>query len=164
MDDNNINYVSEWSPLEDRFYSIDIAFPDKKIGIEINGNQHYDKKGALTEYYQKRHDDIVKAGMKHIELGNQPDYSEYFELIQQRKTKNKIYPKGVKQRMIADEKAKPHIEKIKKSGIDFSKIGWAKEVSKILNISNQKVSKWMQRHMPDFYEAKCWKRKSPKKK
>ena len=24
-------------------YSIDIAFPEKKIGIEINGQQHYDK-------------------------------------------------------------------------------------------------------------------------
>ena len=25
-----------------RFFSIDIAFPDEKIGIEVNGNQHYD--------------------------------------------------------------------------------------------------------------------------
>lgn len=181
LDDNNIKYISEWSPLEDRFYSIDIAFPDKKIGIEINGNQHYNKNGTLKEYYQKRHDDIVKAGwvlyefhytegfyperiMKHIELGEQPDYSEYFELIEQRKKKNKPYPKGVKQRMIANEKAKPYIEKIKNSDIDFSKLGWAKEVSKILDISNQKVSKWMQRHMPDFYDERCWKRKSPKKK
>ena len=71
LDDNNINYISEWSPLEDRFYSIDIAFPDKKIGIEINGNQHYNKDGTLKDYYQKRYDEWFN---KYKEKGKQfPD-------------------------------------------------------------------------------------------
>lgn len=58
----NISFVEEYQPLENRFFSIDIAFPDKKIGIEINGNQHYEKDGKLKPYYQDRHDLIVSNG------------------------------------------------------------------------------------------------------
>lgn len=54
--------------MNDRHYSIDIAFPDIKLGIEINGNQHYDRKGNLLPYYQERHDLITQAGWKLIEL------------------------------------------------------------------------------------------------
>lgn len=32
-------------PLDDRSFSLDIAFPEKKIGIEVNGNQHYERNG-----------------------------------------------------------------------------------------------------------------------
>jgi hypothetical protein len=45
LTDNNINFISEYSPFEERFFSIDIALPDKMVAIEINGNQHYDKNG-----------------------------------------------------------------------------------------------------------------------
>ena len=47
LTNNGIKFVEEWVPLDGRNYSIDIAFPDKKIGIEINGNQHYDRNGKL---------------------------------------------------------------------------------------------------------------------
>ncbi len=52
LDNINVKYVPEYNPLINRFFSIDIAFPDKKIGIEINGNQHYNIHGSLKEYYQ----------------------------------------------------------------------------------------------------------------
>lgn len=60
----NIQFIEEFQPLLhlNRFFSIDIAFPDKKIGIEINGGQHYDTNGNLKEYYQKRHDLIESEG------------------------------------------------------------------------------------------------------
>ncbi len=45
--ENNIPFVEEFTPLQDRFFSLDIAFPDKLIGIEINGNQHYNPDGRL---------------------------------------------------------------------------------------------------------------------
>ena len=64
----NINFVEEFPPLEDRFFSIDIAFPDIKVGIEINGNQHYSSGGNLLPYYQKRHDLIVESGWTLFEL------------------------------------------------------------------------------------------------
>jgi len=67
-----IPFVEEFVPLEDRAYSIDIAFPDKKIGIEINGNQHYEKTGKLKPYYQERHDLIESVGwrLKEIHYSN----------------------------------------------------------------------------------------------
>ena len=62
-----IDFVSEFTPLLDRNYSIDIAFPDIKIGIEINGNQHY-QENKLSEYYQERHDAIEASGWKLYEF------------------------------------------------------------------------------------------------
>lgn len=56
-----------------------------------------------------------------------------------------------------------NIKKIRDSNIDFSKMGWVKEVSKIVGISENKGSVWMKRNMKDFYENKCWKRKLPNK-
>ena len=44
-------------------YSIDIAFPEKKIGIEINGQQHYDKNGNLNEYNRNRQSYLEKLRM-----------------------------------------------------------------------------------------------------
>lgn len=68
LDEFGINYVPELTPLEDRFFSIDIAFPNKKIGIEINGNQHYNKDGTLKEYYLNRHIMIEESGWKLYEI------------------------------------------------------------------------------------------------
>lgn len=62
IEDLGIKYISEFTPLENRFFSIDIAFPDKKIGIEINGNQHYELDGTLKEYYKERHRLIENDG------------------------------------------------------------------------------------------------------
>lgn len=59
---HGIVYVEEYEPLEDRYYSIDIAFPHIKLGIEINGNQHYKKDGSLKQYYQERHNNIEDSG------------------------------------------------------------------------------------------------------
>lgn len=64
---HNISFIEEYTPLDDRFYAIDVAFPDKKIGIEINGNQHYNPDGTLKDYYKDRHDTIEKNGWKLLE-------------------------------------------------------------------------------------------------
>ena len=43
----NINFIEEYSiPESKNNYSLDITFPDKKIGIEVNGNQHYNQDGS----------------------------------------------------------------------------------------------------------------------
>lgn len=49
-------------------YSIDIAFISEKIGIEVNGNQHYDKNGKLTDYYLRREEYLKQHGWKIIEI------------------------------------------------------------------------------------------------
>jgi very-short-patch-repair endonuclease len=55
------------------------------------------------------------------------------------------------------EKNKPIIEEILKSDINFSRKGWVKQVSKIINISENKGGQWVKKNMPDFYKT-CWKR------
>ena len=63
-----LQFVEEFNPIADRAFAIDIAFPDIKLGIEVNGNQHYQRDGSFHEYYQQRHDLIVAAGWTLIEL------------------------------------------------------------------------------------------------
>lgn len=65
---NNIKFVEEYSDFKDHNYSVDIAFPEYKIGIEVNGNQHYNKDGSLSKYYQKRHNYLVSCGWSIFEL------------------------------------------------------------------------------------------------
>ncbi len=62
--EKNFSFLEEFSPSQDRLYSIDIAFPDKMIGIEVNGNQHYERDGKLKKYYQDRHNYIESLGWK----------------------------------------------------------------------------------------------------
>lgn len=67
---HNIAIVEEFSPLSERNYSIDIAIPEYKIGIEINGDQHYKNRhtNELKEYYQERHNLICKEGWILLEV------------------------------------------------------------------------------------------------
>jgi Zn finger protein HypA/HybF involved in hydrogenase expression len=51
------------------------------------------------------------------------------------------------------------IKNIEMSNISFTQHGWVKEVSKILLIKPQKVTSWMRREMPEFWNKKCFKRK-----
>lgn len=86
------------------------------------------------------------------ELSCEVDYKLLQKLLIKKiaKTQEKL-----KKRQDIDNK----INLIINSNINFSKFGWVGEVSKILNISPQKVGKWMQRNMLEFYNTKCFKRK-----
>lgn len=67
--DKGIPFAPEFPPdVEGRYFSVDIAFPDRKIIWEINGNQHYEKDGSLKPYYQERHDLLVAAGWTVYEI------------------------------------------------------------------------------------------------
>jgi very-short-patch-repair endonuclease len=76
LKENNINFVEEYQPIEDRFYSVDIAFPHIKLAIEINGNQHYNRDGSLKEYYQQRHNLIESQGWEVREYHYASVYNE----------------------------------------------------------------------------------------
>lgn len=56
-------------------YSLDIAFVDIKLDIEVNGNQHY-VGGQLKPYYQSRHDYLTSQGWTVIELHFKDCYRE----------------------------------------------------------------------------------------
>jgi len=66
----NIKFEEEYMPLKEinRFFAIDISLPKEKIGFELNGRQHYDSKGNLLPYYQKRHDLIIQNGWDLYEI------------------------------------------------------------------------------------------------
>ena len=164
-----IAFEKEFSPLQDRAFSVDIAFPEKKIAIEINGNQHYESDGSLKEYYRKRHDEITAVGWTVIEVhytlaydktyivslyGNpvQRDYSIIFD-------RKKIKRDLAQQK---DFERKMQIEfyryTISKSSIDFLRFGWVGKVAEILQITPQKVNGWMKRNFPELLEN-CFHRK-----
>jgi very-short-patch-repair endonuclease len=76
LTNNEYEYTSEFQPLQTRYFSIDIVFPQYKVGIEINGNQHYNRDGTLKTYYQNRHDLIVTDGWVLFELPYYEVYSQ----------------------------------------------------------------------------------------
>lgn len=78
LQSNEIQFIEEFKPLTDRFFSIDIAFPECKIGIEINGGQHYDKFERLKPYYDNRHKLIVNNGWLLYEIPWYAVFNEEF--------------------------------------------------------------------------------------
>ena len=68
LKENNILFEEEYCPFNDYAFSIDIAWPNLKIGVEVNGNQHYNNDGSLKEYYQNRHNIFEERGWKLYEI------------------------------------------------------------------------------------------------
>ena len=180
--DNEIKFIPEFPPLDSRFFHIDIAFPDKMIGVEINGNQHYDKQRNLLTQYQERHDLIVKSGWILLEIPYVQAYNTNFlndlkKFIETKepinffvyekykpKEKKKLkygnrqnYTKSVRSNWESSQQK--YIQIVLSSDIDFSKFGWVEKVAKLINRKSQKIKKWMIRMMPEFYEKNCFKRK-----
>ncbi len=65
-----LSFVPEFHVLEQRRFLIDIAFPELKLGIEVNGTFHYQNRQeeTLTTYHQERHNLITQAGWILIEV------------------------------------------------------------------------------------------------
>lgn len=176
---NKVSFVDEYTPISDRAFSIDIAFPDEKIGIEINGNQHYNRDGSLTNYHQERHDIIQEAGWALIEIHYADVYSLNVTDLLNFDYMSKDYTALVKQRVIAKEKnknkkkynsfkeynddrlkksslkAKPMIDIILNSNVDVTIPGWNKKLALILNVRTDKVKHFIKQHIPELYE-KCY--------
>ena len=55
-------------PDSNRFYEIDFAHVESKIGFEINGNQHYNSDGTLKDYYKERQQHFINLGWKIVEI------------------------------------------------------------------------------------------------
>jgi len=166
---SKINFVEEFQPLENRFYSIDVAFPEIKLGIEINGEQHYNRDKSLKKYYQDRHDLIEKSGWLLIEL--------HYSLVYNDKKVNKIINslndkfklkeinvdfelrKNKKQKRIDEEKNRKLKEKAEKDTILQNRLsiiknyeksyGWISRISKELCISHTHVRRLIKKYLPD---------------
>ena len=178
LSEAGLEFIAEYRPIEDRMYSIDIAFPDVKVGVEINGNQHYEPDGRLKPYYQERHDLIVAEGWNLIEIHFSLVYDAEIvdDLVKRLKsfTPDPVnYPFYIKNRQkykdFWDERRSKRIqelkntselyrEKITNSGIDLTKFGWVQKISDLLGVKHQHVNRIMKKMLPDLYTT-CFKRK-----
>lgn len=174
-----ICFVEEYQPFDDYNYCLDIAWPDEKIAIEVNGNQHYNSDGSLKEYYQKRHELFESRGWKLFELHyskcynikledlddilNLPIYDKEYvgKYISKREQKDK--DKKEHQKKLNDEKIKDHNIKtnivndlINNSGIDFSKFGWVKQAEEYLlnkdSLFDKIIHRMIKKYRPDFFK------------
>lgn len=180
--EQNINFVEEYEPFEDYHYCLDIAWPDEKIAIEINGNQHYTNDGNLKPYYQKRHDLFTERGWNIFEIPYNCCYNlnrEKFDYLFKLPIYNKNYIGYTsKKNLSKKEKQQKRKEKeiinksivfdlITSEDIDFSRRGWSKPAQQYLKSRNSEwnngVFRIIRRYYPDFLSSdKVWKRKGSK--
>lgn len=106
--ENNYTFLEEFTPTSEHSYSIDIVFPEKMIGVEINGNQHYERDGKLKKYYQDRHDHIESSGWKLYEI----HYSLCFDSEYILNLINQIYAAENKVEFDYEQHVKNRMEKI----------------------------------------------------
>lgn len=110
LKDSGYVFETEFCPPEiNRSYSLDIAFTDRKLAIEVNGNQHYNRDGTLKDYYKERHAILEQHGWTILEIHYSTCFSESSmemirTFIQSKQTspeyeayiKDKITKKGIK--------------------------------------------------------------------
>ena len=88
LKEQNIDFIEEYLPVVHigRFFRIDIAFPDKKVAIEVNGNQHYESNGELKPYYKERQSILEENGwtvyqVHHTACFNPEKLSEFMDKV-----------------------------------------------------------------------------------
>lgn len=175
-----ISFIEELTPFNDYNYSVDIAWPDIKVGIEVNGNQHYNSDGSLIEYYQNRHNIFEERGWKLFEIHYSKCYNiniNNFQDILNLDIYDKEYIKDYfnkkinKSILYLENKKKKEEEKqnkinfyknsiislINDSNIDFSKFGWVGKAQKYLNknfgiLLKGNISRFIKEYYPEFFE------------
>lgn len=190
---NNIDFIEEYCPYwKERGYRLDIAFPDEKLGIEINGSQHYDNEGNLNEITLEKQKFFENHGWKIIQIyykwcygaiENNKVINSIFDLS----IHNKEYVKEIYKRSYIKEQEKLKLEKIKQeqkqeieeqhkqiiynlinnSGIDFTKQGWSKQAINYLanrnELWNKGIFRCIRKYYPEFLQREnIWKRKGSK--
>ena len=85
--ESGLQFEEEYTPLQDRSFAVDIAFPEARLAVEVNGEQHYNRDGTLRTYYRERHELIEKSGWCVIELHYtrcyEPHLDETLKLIRE---------------------------------------------------------------------------------
>lgn len=154
-----------------RFF-LDLAWPDRKVYLEVDGEQHYTKEGLERD---KERDAILEN--EGWTLISRVRWSEFQKLSQEEKN-DFIYQVGalveahkpqkldIGSGSISSPDRISEVQKkkedrwniIQQSNIDFSKFGWVKEVSKLFGISENKAGIYIAKNFPEFYKN-CYKRK-----
>lgn len=173
------NYIREF-PLG--IYSLDFAWPNKKIVIEIDGEQHkrfdeyIERDIRKDEYIIDQGWDILRVDFSYMfnktkecikmcfDFVHNSTEKYSFDEYQNWKDKKQIESQSkIESKLLTNQLKKEKIDNLKslilESNIDFSKLGWVTKVSNILNITPQKVGRWMMKNMNEFYQNNCYKRK-----
>lgn len=190
LKEHNISFVEEYEPFDDVHYCLDIAWPDEKIAIEVNGNQHYDRNGNLSKYYLKRHKLFEDRGWKVFEVHYSKCYyikikdfedilklpiydkdyvGKYLSKKLERKQKQLEYKENQRKKKEEKENKERQIIQnlIENSGIDFSKSTWSKQSIEYLKsrneLWNKMIFRCIRKYYPEFLKQEnVWKRKGSK--
>ena len=158
-------------------YEIDFANPDRKIAIEIDGDQHYLDQ-MMIEHDIKRDQTLKDIGWETIRI--RWSHYKFLDRTAREKIIDKIMSfsldiekdiiffykfKKEKEEFEKNKKKNEKLEikevmreKIINSGIDFGKNGWVIKVSVLLGMKNG-GGRWMRRNMPEFFKENCFERK-----
>ncbi len=155
---NKEGFEYEFENIKHKYYP-DFILEDKTY-VEIKGIIDEKNKAKILnfKYTLKIIDKInIKPYLKFVI----DKYGKNFILLYENcKYKDEIKIDKIKfNKNLYNQIEKEKIELILKSDINFNKIGWVNEVSKIIDKSPQKVNIWMKRFMNNFYNEKCFKRK-----
>ncbi len=148
LKENQIDFVEEFYPLEDRFFRIDVSFPEHKLGIEINGSQHYEDGGKkLKKYYQERHDLIKSSGWNLIEIYHKNVWKEeilleILEMIRKTLNSEKSFYKNF-EKQIKKSKRQIELEEKSKLMIKGPKRRW--------NLNDKKIPLELNEKKLEFY-------------
>lgn len=175
----NISFVEEYTPfIPERLYSLDIAFPNEKIGIEINGSQHYKTNGELNEKTIEKQKYFEAQGWKIFQIYYKQCYTisidkfsdilalniydksyiqEDFDLRYKNKAKKEIERKKYLEQREKEKLQKEEIQYsiiknlIENSGIDFSKRCWSKNAKEYLIERNELFDKQIFRSIKKYF-------------
>lgn len=165
-------------------YTLDFVIADLKLNIEIDGQQHFRTEKSIL-HDNKRNDFLISKGwliyrIAWVNMAQHPklEIEKFIHYMNNESKKNVFYNiedviskipkrkyKNIKEYLSkrkekSFENNKKYIDIIKNSNIDFSKFGWVKKVSILINKKEQHINKWMKNFMPDFFNKKCFKRES----
>lgn len=173
--EKGISFMEEYSVF-DRNYSIDIAFPNSKIAIEVNGNQHYNNDGSLKDYYLERDTYFKGLGWTTIQVPCQKVYSKQFQedildflngnidVTIEYKPIEKVFCKrcgkeignalkfckGCTRDIILNYRNVVRVFKIAEANIDISKNGSISSLAKELGITPQVTGRWLRKYAPKY--------------
>lgn len=175
----NIQFVEELTPYwNERGYRLDIAFPDDKIGIEINGTQHYNSDGSLNAATLEKQKFFEDRGWKIIQVYYKDAIKEtptvFSDLLKMNLSTTEYIKEDIDTRILAKKKKQQELENkrrnrsvkkeefynkrkailydlIKNSGIDFSHFGWVKLAKQYLAEKNNLYSQHLFEELVKYY-------------
>lgn len=157
-------------------YQLDFAFPEYMLCVEIDGSTHLldsvkqkdkrrDKflnkngwrvlritaKDVKNNVYECINLILNELNEKQIEIPKEFINNKYYKYQKQKELElERIRKKEIKQKE-QDIKYKERINIILNSNVDFNKHGWLTKLTKILNMTDNGIKKFMKLHMTEFY-------------